>query len=431
MTAEIVIGNGFGVVLCADTATTRRGERTYDGARKLIGLPLPHRIGVLHAGMVTFHGLPFETLVENWLHGLPNQRLPRIADYAESFSDYLCEAVPTYMSEVDIARDYLHDWRHRLLRTADYLKDTDSFNEQSIHQYFTDLIDEYNQEDIKRGERFAAKVFEALGAGSRRNPLEAECVEYGCPDLSHSSLEGIAHIFFGEVASPETLDLIARWMKLFSGLHHPCDSSSMATIVLAGYADRDALPTLVQIDIEAFAFGRLFSFTRATKHANRQGAGFVLLETFGQSDEIHRFIREAGLSPHYHQEVVKNSFSQFSQIDSHAVENSGPEMTSDVDDNSNGPDGHMSRLGEEISHELEQVAERNTGTALSSLSSMNLKNLATMAERLVSLQNLALDLRGELPTVGAELVTATVTLQHGFSFNSRIAGESNGGSYQH
>lgn len=407
MTAEIVIGNGFGLVLCADTATTRQQERTYDGARKLIGLPLPHRIGVLHAGMVTFHGVPFETLVENWLHGLPSQRFARVSDYADSFREYLSEAVPTYLSETEIAREYLLDWRERLHQTAEYLRENNQFTDEGLSSYFTQLVEEYDDEDKQRGGKFAAAVFEVLGEGSRRNPLESECLDSGCSNLLHSSLEGLARLNFQEVASDATLKIIFTWIKLFSGLMHPCFSKSTATIVFAGYGEKDALPALIEMQIEAYSFGRLFSQTHNVRQAIRRGSGFVLFDTFGQSDEIWRFIREAGLSPHYHQTVVRNSLSQYDSLDQHSEVN---ELDEKMESNDFG------KMSEEITHELEQVAERNIYTALASLASMNLKNLGTMAQRLVLLQNLSLDLRGELPTVGAELVTATVTLQHGFAF---------------
>lgn len=413
MTSEIVIGNGFGLVLCADTATTRGRTRTYDGARKLIGLPMPHRIGVLHAGMVTFHGVPYETLLENWIHALPAQRFARLSDYAESFSDYLKECVSTFLSDTEASSEYLRVWRHRLWKMWSYLRDNDLLSDAEIAEYFSHLVDKYSEDDINHGRNFANAVFDAVGRGSRRNLLEAECVEAKCNDLTHSSLEGAVDRYFAETASPATLDLIYRWVRYFSGLMHPCDSDDSATIVFAGFAEKDALPALVEISVEAVFLGRLFADQERMERAQRNPGGFTLFRTFGQSNEIWRFIREAGLNPHYHEQVVKSSFSN--------LEGESHEAVEEEEHNGNplsDPDERIGRVHSEITDELRRLADENIGSAMSSFASMNLMNLAAIANRLVLLQNLSLDLRGELPTVGGSLVTATVTLQHGFSIYS-------------
>jgi hypothetical protein len=194
---------------------------------------------------------------------------------------------------------------------------------------------------------------------------------------------------------------------------HPCNGS--ATIVFAGYADRDALPTSVELEIEAFAFERLFYSVESQDRAEKNGAGFVLFRTFGQSDEIWRFIREAGLGVHFHQNIVRNSLSRYEGPAKEQFE------TGIIDEVNSSGDVEFENMSSEIYHELERVAGQNMRRALGTLASMNLRNLATMAERLVALQNLSLDLRGELPTVSAELVTAIVTPQHGFVIYDRLS----------
>jgi len=421
LTSEVVLGNGFGVVLCADSFTTRGDRRTYDGARKIIGLEEPHRVGVLHSNAVNFHGVPYETLLENWLHGLPDQRFATMIEYAESFASYLSDSMSLFMDDTQSAREYLQDWRRRLHRTWRFLKDNGSLDDGDVREYFEKLIADYSTEDRQAASNYAGKVLDALGRGSRRNLLEMECHEQGCNDSSHSSLEGVVDHFFADEVAEDVLKLIYDWVRLFSGLMHPTDAD--ATLVFVGYAGKDALPSLVEIRFEAIFLGRLFYFMEDNRRADREGSGFALFATYGQSNEIWRFIREAGLNPHYSDHIVAEKFSKFKdspndpQNDFESVasgEYFGTETATESVSAPSGSFNHVEDLQSQISGELEQVARRNIRDSLASFASMNLKNLSSIAQRFVQLQNLSLDLRGELPTVGGPLMTAVITPQHGF-----------------
>lgn len=412
MTSEVVIGNGFGVVLCADTATTRGKRRTYDGARKLIGVPSPHRLGILHSGIVTLHGLPYETLLENWIHSLPPQRLLRLSDYAESFREYLVKSIPEYCDDDQRIKEFLSDWWRRVGRTWEWLQNAGKDSDADIRDYFSGLVGKFDDDDVRSGERWSARVWDVLGRNGRRNPVEIECREKDCSEMWHSSIEGIIDHFFDDVTSSETREVIYQWAKIFLGLYHPCDYS--ATVAFAGYGERDIVPAVIEMRIEAMMLDRLFGWVNDVESAERTSSGFAFLRTFGQDNEIVRFIREVGLDPHYHQEVVRGSLSKFEtgHRPEGKVGEAGSAEEEDVRQSSGTYD--FDRAGHEISRELEDVAENNIEHALESLAGMNLRNLSMIAERLVSLQSLSLDLLGQLPTVGGKLVTAVVTLQHGF-----------------
>ena len=66
MTSQLILLNGFGVALASDSAMTLGNKRTYETAEKVIPLPAPHRIAVLHSGSVTIHGMPYSVLVNEW-----------------------------------------------------------------------------------------------------------------------------------------------------------------------------------------------------------------------------------------------------------------------------------------------------------------------------------------------------------------------------
>ena len=60
--------------------------------------------------------------------------------------------------------------------------------------------------------------------------------------------------------------------------------------------------------------------------------------------------------------------------------------------------------------------EEHLDPALRTIAGMPLASLAEIAGALVAIQNLTLDIRGELPTVGGNIDIATITLSEGFKW---------------
>ena len=417
MTAEIVIGNGYGIVLSADTAVTHRFSRTYartyDGARKLIGLPLPHCIGVLVAGNTSIHGIPYETYLENWLHSLPQQRLARLSDYADSFKDYLVKVIPEFQSDVDLCRTYIEKWSARLIGVRNRIERiSNGISDDIVRAYFEEMCNEFDEDDFAMGEEWATKVWQVLGRSSIENLLEAEYREQG-RDVRQASIEGCVDYYFSDICSPATIELINRWSRLILGLYYPRGSSS--TIAFVGYGDFDILPSVVVVRPLGMMRERFFWGVETKIPARKSGSGFVLFETFGQDDEIERFLRESGMRPGHNKAIVQRSLSKkvARKADSEVEIFDEREPSNEAERKSV---EEFKLLGSEISEEIEEIARKNKEHALASLAGMNLRNLALMTERLVGLQNLALDLREQLPTVGGILVTAIITMQHGFVF---------------
>ena len=89
MTSQLILLNGFGVALASDSAMTLGNKRTYETAEKVIPLPAPHRIAVLHSGSVTIHGMPYSVLVNEWANTLGTTPLRTVALYRQNFLSWL------------------------------------------------------------------------------------------------------------------------------------------------------------------------------------------------------------------------------------------------------------------------------------------------------------------------------------------------------
>ena len=71
----------------------------------------------------------------------------------------------------------------------------------------------------------------------------------------------------------------------------------------------------------------------------------------------------------------------------------------------------------ELMSDLVQTSrEERLDPARRTIAGMPLASLAEIAGALVAIQNLSLDIRGELPTVGGNIDIATITLSEGFKW---------------
>jgi hypothetical protein len=415
MTAEIIIGNAGGLVVAADTTTTSGRIRTYEGAVKVVGLDPPHSVAILHGGPVLLHGVPFLTLIENWAQSLPNKAFNRVRDYAESFSNFVGESIEENIPEIDWLRDWVFQWRGFVGHIYDELRQMGELNPKGVDRYFKARLARFES-----GERFTDPelteiVYQRLGKGQELNPLEAECRTDGCVNDKYASIEGVLESFFGKFFTEKSRKTAQKFARAWIGAYHPAPCS--ATLVFAGYGEKDFVPASSSVNIEAYAFGRLFG--SEGHHASAQrihpSGGFALIESYGQDREILRFINQAGLSPHFSQGAVKDAIQGISRESAKTAEAQGANTTKESGGGTSEAD--PLRLAEaEITLSLAEIEGRNLSHVRMSLSTMNLSNLVSVAYRLLGLANLAQDLHNELPTVGSDIVVATVTKTGGFKF---------------
>jgi hypothetical protein len=416
MTAELIIGNGAGMVAAADTTTTSGRIRTYDGAVKLVGLDRPHSVAIMHAGPVLLHGVPYLTFIENWRLTLPNKAFNRVRDYADSFRDYVQETIDEDIPEIDWLRDWIEDWKRFVWHIHDELEQLGELDAKGIHKYFKERLGRFESGQRPTNPDLTEAVYERLGKGAVLNPLEAECRSDGCVNDQHASIEGVLDLVFGKYFTEKSRDAAQTWARNWLGWFHPAPSS--ATLVFAGYGEKEFVPASSSVNIEAYAFGRLFGPKGHNEVAQRihPRCGYALIESYGQDQEICRFLLQAGLSPHFSQGAVKDALRGMSRDDRDASQSPG-ENTTEESGSPEVPDADPLRLAEaEINMSLNKIEDRNLSHVRMSVSTMNLSNLVSVATRLLGLQNLAQDLHNELPTVGSDIVVAVVTKAHGFRF---------------
>ena len=89
MTAEIVIANGNGVALAADSAVTVGGKKIYNSAIKVFSLSKINPVGIMIYGNATLQSVPWEIIIKKYRAELKNKSFDELEQYAKNFLDYI------------------------------------------------------------------------------------------------------------------------------------------------------------------------------------------------------------------------------------------------------------------------------------------------------------------------------------------------------
>ena len=109
MTAQIIVMNLQGVAVASDTAVSRRTENGLQSAgfeSKIIRLPEPHKIAILHSGSTNLNNVPHMMHIRAWVNSL-TKPLPTVQAYVDSyvrFSNADKALVPTSTGQMTIER---------------------------------------------------------------------------------------------------------------------------------------------------------------------------------------------------------------------------------------------------------------------------------------------------------------------------------------
>ena len=153
------------------------------------------------------------------------------------------------------------------------------------------------------------------------------------------------------------------------------------------------------------------------------------METMGHSDEIWRLVNQVGLSPHYSARVIRDSLRDLqnatvtAESSEEQVDPECEQISEDRQLTEPSADERLSLAQAEIEMSLARIEGSNMHRVRGTIAGANLKTLASMAVRLVQLENLALDLGGELQTVGSEVLVGLITKADGFYWVDPLTGE--------
>lgn len=399
MTTQIILGNGHGIAVASDSAVTLGGRRTFDTSEKIYPLPLPHAVAVLHAGNVVFHGMPYSTIISSWIQSIGGHQLRYLQDYVESFSRFLCEEIHGWCDEEQQRDDFIESMNGEFQRIWNrmFVERTVVSSDEALKIWQSEVEwitkDDNYTFDAKKIEVNFLLVWHKQTEGSRS---VSESVEYWFDDVPRT---------------PEINDLIEKYVYKSLEGHYPLSDRSSAELTFAGFGTHSLIPAYQTLKMHGALNGSIVWDKDDAEYAVRHSHGFCLINVIGQNQAIVTFLQ--GYDPALRRVIHSASSGAFEkkiETESTEHERSGehlPQLDPSI----------QNKMGELIEGAFADFGEKTRLISFrSTVVAMPLASLATTAKSLVQIQELFLDSRGELPTVGGQVRVATITKSHGFKW---------------
>lgn len=399
MTSQIVLGNGHGIAVASDSAMTMRGRRTYDTGEKIYPLPLPHAVAVLHAGNVVFHRMPYSTIISSWIQSIGDLQLRNLPDYVESFRKFLVDEIngwcdleqQRYDFIVNMNYEFKRIW-NRLFVDGVVVSPSEALNIWQSEVEYVSAGDGYAQNLASVQEKF--------------NQIWSKQT-----DGSDGVNERLEHWFDDVPRTTEIDELIKQYVLKSIANHYPLSDESSAELTFVGFGTKSMIPALQRLEVHGALDDTIYLHQDDMRYATKHPNGFLLIEVIGQQRAISTFLR--GYDPELPQTIQSASSSAFEKkIESESAEQQRTEESPSQ------PDLTVeNKMGEIIESAFNDFGEETRlGSFRSTAAGMPLASLAATAKSLIQIQELSLDSRGELPTVGGQVRVGTITKTDGFKW---------------
>jgi hypothetical protein len=397
MTSQLILLNGFGVALATDSAVTLGQKRTYDTAEKLIPLPAPHRIAVLHSGSVFLHGMPFSVLVNEWATTLGETPLRTVDLYRQNFLSWLDDN-HDWVSHQRLVDDYMRQFNGVLRIIWEQIKENinESESDEIAVKSALDVLHHY-VDIYLRAPSLSRGGEEWLKTARRRIEKEIEnALNYWFDDIPHTD---------------EIDSLIQQFSDLYLDRGHRLN---IATLAFTGFGNKELLPGFANVDIHGiFNSTLLYRLERAQNADTDGGENYFGICPIGQKDAIDLVLRGLNYSlvdvatDAATVAVGKHMAQQNPDLIEGKPENYPPEELVDHE------------LGHQIYDAIREAfvdysEERNLSSLRTAISALPTASLAAVARSLIELQSLTQTITGEMGTVGGPVDVATISRDAGF-----------------
>jgi hypothetical protein len=394
MTSQLILANGHGIALASDSAVTFGRSRTYETSEKVYPLPLPHRVAVLHAGSVMCHGMPYTTLINEWILSLGEVQLRTVQHYQESFDSWLNDNIDGWASQRQLKLDFLSSFSRDIERIWRFAKD---FGDELTEESFIQIL----QKEIDSQIEFSPEVSSSHSNWSRRIYEQIE------PKLSlgegWSICEMIEYWFDDVPMSEQIREMLNHYAYQCIERRYPMSVQDSCYLTFVGYGSGQIVPSYLAYEIYGHLGDWTYGIAYAPSSASREGNGMYLIRPIGQHDAIDLVLR--GYSTHL-LEATKSKVSGLMEPEV-GVE-SGEENRSENVSN---------KVGDAIEGAVRDLSESNNLEPLRrTIAGLPLMTLVSTARSLIEVQQLSLNIRGLLPTVGGQVKVGVLTKSHGFEW---------------
>ncbi|MER9679798.1 hypothetical protein NKJ23_10775 [Mesorhizobium sp. M0184] len=394
MTAEIAVINKTAVALAADSKVTlSKGgkQKTYDTVDKLFSISKTEPVGAMIYGNAEFMRFPWETILKEYRRRDPRKKFDTIFLWADDLFRFLLTFFPFTDDDEDVAalsivEAWLQNYWESCARASE---GPDQFKANYIAEIKA-AVEELSLMDNFLTDEEWSNLHERLS-----------------PKLDIILKRG----FLSQLG--DILEDLRSFAALVIRKAYPSPGAS--GLVIAGFGEKELLPSLQAFRIDGILCKRIKSFETDNFDATRENRGGVM--PFAQTDMVDRFMQ--GIDPEYAvqlHESIKGLLYTNAVDTALALGHSQDDVDSKRDAFTTATGAAVDKFWE--SHQRIR-RERFVSPIVDMAMSLPKDELANLAESLVSLTSLQRRVSRELETVGGAIDVAVISKGDGFVWIKR------------
>ena len=398
MTSQLILLNGFGVALASDSAMTLGKKRTYETAEKIIPLPSPHRLAVLHSGSVNIHGMPYSVLVNEWATTLGSTPLRTVVLYRQNFLSWLNDN---------------HDWVTPGRATEDFMYQLGDIYKVIWNKIKESLSDE-DSEQVQLEK--CLSIFNEYSQRYREFPSlshsEGDWINQAYTRIEKEVTESRNYWFDDIPMNDEIEQQIDAFTHLYLERGHFLNRAGLA---FAGFGEKQLLPSYARVDIGGIMNGSLLYENVEDLSAEPGESGYFGICPIGQTASIDLVLK--GLDYRLVGIARDAAMRAIFQPVEDGEESQPGKDKADVNFSISVDPELSSKIHSSVEDSFVEWSEKNHMKGLrGAIASLPVASLATVSRSLIEVQSLTQTITGEMGTVGGPIDVATISRQDGFQW---------------
>lgn len=411
MTAEIAIMNKNAIALATDSAVTMSGssnQKIFTSANKLFALSKYHPIGIMIYGNAIFMKVPWETIIKIYRNNLRKKKFNTLNEYANNFIAFLNNGNPLFPNSIQeeylytSIHSYFNFIKNKIKKKIEIKHAKDGIiTDEIIEQIVSEEIEEHYKNWDK------AKNISSIPKTFNENIIKK---------YKKTTEEIIEKVFEKLPISKNHLNKLQKISRsLFSKFPENIQNEAISGIVIAGFGEKEAFPSLKSFHIEGIVINQLkFKELISVKIDFNRNASII---PFAQSEMVSTFME--GVDPFYknfEESYITRIFSKYTEM---IVDNIKRNI-----DKKNELKEKLSSISNKIIKayikKMEETRREKYISPITSVVSMLPKDeLAAMAESLVNLTSFKRKVTLVRETVAGPVDVAVISKGDGFVWIKR------------
>ena len=317
MTAEIAIMNKEAIALASDSAVTmsvgETGQKVFTSANKLFTLSKYQPVGIMVYGSADFMGVPWETIIKIYRKDkLGKKAFETLEEYATDFIAFLDNGNPLFPDSVqeDFLRSSIYTYFDLIIneireRVHSKMVEEGGITDEAIERILSEVIKEHYEAWAKTDN------IPSIPKTFNRNIID----RYG-----KIIDEAIKEIFEKLPMSKRHSNQLRKIAAgLFSKFPEGIGREDISGVVIAGFGEKDAFPSVESFDIEGIVNDKLKYKEYKSRKISFKTISSII--PFAQSEMVVTFME--GIDPYLEGQIeghLSQIFDEYPEIIAESIE---------------------------------------------------------------------------------------------------------------